>query len=65
MPIRSDHPRAARGRGVSRGFTSLAYLVEPPRRYPWMPPPPPLTPPVLVLPDIGTLERVLEGLRRL
>jgi hypothetical protein len=60
-----ETPQTDRREHVSRGFTSLGYLVQSPRRNPWMPPPPPLTPPVLVLPDMGTLERVLAGLRRL
>lgn len=34
-------------------------------RRPWIPPPPPLTPAVVVLPDLPTLLRVLEALRRL
>jgi hypothetical protein len=40
--------------------------VEPPKREPWIPPPPPLaldTP--IVLPDIGTLRCAVEGLKRL
>lgn len=32
---------------------------------PWIPPPPPLTPAVVVLPDLPTLQRALDGLRRL
>lgn len=46
----------------------LGYLVEPASRLPWKPPPVRRRwdpGPGLVLPDLGTLERALECLKRL
>jgi hypothetical protein len=46
---------------------SLYHLVETPRSsFPWLPAPPPLDLDVpLVMPDLATLARALESLRRL
>jgi hypothetical protein len=44
----------------------LGHLVRAPRREPWIPQPPGFYPAApILLPDLATLRRVLEALRRL